>query len=67
MPYRLPLTKFEWPSQQRCSALIRLTLLRNLNRLRTLSHVRRWSGALFVCTRTHGLSSQIVWPGSSSR
>jgi hypothetical protein len=32
MLYRLLLTKFEWPSQPRRSALIRLTLLRNLNR-----------------------------------
>ena len=50
MLYRLLLTKFEWPSQPRCSALICLMLLRNLSRVRT------WRGgparSSFVLART---------------
>jgi hypothetical protein len=65
MLYRLQLSKNEWPSQPRCSALIRQTLLRNLSRVRTWSHVLRRSCALFVCTRMHWLSFRIV--RSSSR
>jgi hypothetical protein len=62
MLYRLSLTKFEWPSQSRCSALICLTLLRNLSRVRTWSHVRRRSGALILYSHARAIISDCMEP-----
>ena len=62
MLYRLLSTKFEWPSQPHCSALICLVLLWNLSRMRMLSRAEAVRRALRLYSHARAIISDCTEP-----